>query len=188
MTVILIISVLAAVVLILLFSPFKIVITLNNSNTVLKYKLADVPLYKSRKKFIDYFKSTEEKVYAIDKQSLTLEKKFKLQYNFWKSILKLANKYLTIKNIKININFGTSDAASTAICSGVLWGAVYRILGVVGSIIPIEKNNVDIVPEYNNEIFSITGKCIIEGKFVHIIIIKLAYMIKNPKKKKRRKK
>jgi len=174
-------------ILFLLISPFRIVITLNNSNTVLRYKLAGIPVYKSRKKFMDYFKSTEEKVYKLDEHSLKFAKKFELQYKFWESILKLVNKYLTLKYIKINIDFGTGEAASTAICSGILWGAVYRILGVVGRIIPMEKNDVEIAPRYNGESFDIKGKCIIEGCFVYIIIIKLAYMFKNPKKKKRRK-
>lgn len=185
---VIILCIIILLIVFLLISPFKIIITLNNSNTVLQYRLAGIPVYKSRKKFLDYFKSTEEKVYKLDEHSLKLSKKFELQYKFWESILKLANKHLTIKNIKIKIDFGTGEAASTAICSGILWGAVYRVLGIVGRVIPMNKNDVDIVPDYNSETFSIKGKCIIEGTFVYIIIIKLAYMFKNPKKKKRRKK
>lgn len=103
----------------------------------------------------------------------------------YKSCINLLGKYVQVKSIVLNITVGTSDAATTAIGVGALWAAVYSLIGIVASIVTVDKHNVNIVPDYVNAVFSLNGKCIIRSRVVYIIIIVLTILMKiNPKKGK----
>ena len=78
----------------------------------------------------------------------------------------------------MEILFGTGEAASTAIGIGLLWGAVYGVLGNLGRIIFVNKHDVKINPDYQKATFKIEGKCIIRSRIVYIIIIAITILIK----------
>lgn len=103
----------------------------------------------------------------------------------YKSCISILGRYVQVKSIELNIKVGTSDAATTAIGVGALWAAVYSLIGVVASIVTVDKHNVNIVPDYVNAVFSLNGKCIIRSRVVYIIIIAITILMKiNPKKGK----
>ncbi len=99
--------------------------------------------------------------------------------------IRLLKKYAFIKILDLYIKVGTSDAATTAIATGTLWASVYSLIGVIAGIVPVEKHNVNIVPDYVNAVFTLNGKCIIKSRVVHIIIIAVTILKKiNPQKGK----
>ena len=105
--------------------------------------------------------------------------------NLINTSLRLIGKYAYVEKLDLNITVGTSNAATTAVTVGSLWASVYSLLGVIAGIVPVEKHNVNISPDYVNTVFSLSGKCIIKCRMVHIIIIiRAIFMIINPKKGK----
>jgi len=179
----LIISIILLILLLILFLPLKAVVNFNENKLLLKAKLGGVTVFKFspdnvRKGEEKSKETSEEKVNEAEKKSQSLSQKIKYYFELSKLATKLAKKYILIEYVEIKIEVGTSDAPSTAISTGVLWGAVYRILGVLGSIMYIKHNNVDIKPSFDETKFSAKGKCIIKSRLVYIIFIAIVIFIK----------
>jgi len=162
-----------------LFLPIKVIVD-NEISLYLKIKLGTLTIYKhslKRNKNIKE-KSTEEKVDDTDKKATSLTNKIKYYLETSRPVAVLVKKYIEIESIFLNAEIGTSEASSTAICVGVMWSAIYRILGVLGSFMYISDHRVNITPFFNERKFSLKGKCIFKSRLVYIIIIATTILIK----------
>lgn len=122
--------------------------------------------------------SPEEKVKTFEKSSKKLSERIKEFSELRRSTVRLIKKYIRLENVSVEILFGTGEAASTAIGIGLLWGAVYGVLGNLGRIIFVNKHDVKINPDYQKATFKTEGKCIIRSRIVYIIIIAITILIK----------
>lgn len=122
--------------------------------------------------------SPEEKVKTFQKSSKKLSERIREFSELRRSTLRLIKKYVKLENVSVDILFGTGEAASTAIGIGILWGAVYSVLGNIGRIIFVNKHDVKINPDYQKATFKTQGKCIIRSRIVYIIIIAITILIK----------
>lgn len=78
-------------------------------------------------------------------------------------------KAIFAKKINLHINFGTGDAMTTGIITGTLWSGVYNVLSFVSKLITIAEPNIDVIPNYNEEGYSIKCECIITSRLVNLI-------------------
>ena len=162
-----------------LFLPLRIIVY-NEVSLCLRIKLGSFTVYKRalKKDKNKDKKSTEEKVNDTDKKATSLTNKIKYYLESSRPIAVLVKKYIEIESIFLNAEIGTSEAASTAISVGVMWSAIYRILGVLGSFMYITDHKVNVTPFFNEKKFSLKGKCIFKSRLVYIIIIAITILIK----------
>ena len=189
-----ILSIILAILILILFAPLKLVLSFKNTDISAKLSLAGIPVYvkksdsakkenKSSKKNVD--ETIEDKVKSIEKDALSFGEKIELLVTVFKTTAKLAGRYVTIKDLKLAISVGTGDAASTAVGTGILWAAVYNLIGIVGRIIPIDSHSVEISPDYGEENYQADGVCIFKSRVAYIIIILITILLNiNPKKGK----
>lgn len=178
-----IISIIILVFLLVLFLPLKVVASLKDKNATVSVKLGGITAYKvlpgkKLKNAEKPEKKTEEIVDNIKDKSQTLCEKIKFYSELSKTAVKLARKFISIEYIFVKIDIGTSDAPSTAICTGALWSIIYQILGVVGSIMYINENKVEVNPDFNEAKFSAHSECIIKSRLAYIIFIAIIIFIK----------
>ncbi len=98
---------------------------------------------------------------------------------------------LKINELNVVVRAGTDDAAKTAVYSGALWGVAGNLLGLISRFVTIERQNIDIVPAFNETVFTAEGDCIIRTSLANIIgaaaIAAWAYLkfkLKNRRNKK----
>lgn len=100
------------------------------------------------------------------------------------------NKLIVFKRLDLSIEFGLDDPMETGILNGLLYGAVFEILGFVHNHSNIRASDVNISPNFDNECFKASFDCILRLKSVHItfMLVKLVKMyIKLKKLTKERK-
>ena len=101
-----------------------------------------------------------------------------------------AEKVISFKELDLSVVFGLDDPMDTGIVNGLLYGAVYDILGFVHNRSNIEKCSADISPDFENKCFSVKLRCILRLKNVHItfmIVKTVKLLIKIKKLAKERK-
>ena len=173
-----IISVILILLILLLIAPVKVLIQYENEKLKLNVFLYGIKVFSLKKEEASPPKEPEEKVEKFEKDTKKLSLKFSDTLNLCKTAVRLLRKYVSVKCVELRINVGTGDAASTAISTGILWAAVYNLLGIVGRIMYIDKHTVEISPVYVGQVFDATGKCIIKSRVVYIIIIAISILFK----------
>ena len=91
---------------------------------------------------------------------------------------------LKMEKFNLKIEIGVADAAATAIATGALWGTAYSLLALLERLFIIKKPVVNVVPRYNEEVFSLSAGGIIVTSIAHIIAVGLILWIKYSKYKK----
>ena len=76
-----------------------------------------------------------------------------------------------LEKIRLNMIYGTDDAAQTGILYGVISGAVYGFFGALCNRAESALPEVTIVPVFDTSRFEADGECIARLKNVHIIVI-----------------
>ena len=90
----------------------------------------------------------------------------------------------TFKKISIKIQLGAGDAAKTAISCGLLYTAVYTVLGGFQNMYFIEKPHVEIIPAFNTIDLRHEYYFELSGRLISILKIAFkAYKIYNSKEK-----
>lgn len=176
-------AIIAAILIILiciLFLPLKVVASYKEKKTAVRIYLGGVRVFrlKLKEKGEKPSKTPDEKVEKLEKDTRSLGEKIKHFADIFKTAVRLLRRYVSIHNINLKIDVGTGEAATTAVSSGVLWGAIYGLLGIIGSIVYINRHNVKINPVYTNAAFSIEGECIIKSRIAYIIFIAITILIK----------
>ena len=170
----------------ILYSPFKVVILVNDRKVIFRFLLFGIPVGKynqKEKSNASGDSSTNDKVKETEKSVITLSEKIKRVHEVFRTTVKLTKKYITIEDIILDIKEGTGDAASTAISAGILWTTVYSLISALGKIASINKHNVQITPVYSDSLFSVNGKCIIKTRIVYIIFIAVTILYKRKARK-----
>lgn len=176
-------AIIAAILIILigiLFLPLKIEASYGEKYIPVKIFIAGIPVFKftPKKTQKQPDRSPNEKAVKLEKDMWTIGERIKHFADLYTTTVRLLKKYVSIDSVKLQIDVGTGDAASTAISTGVLWGAVYGLLGIIGSIMYINKHDVHINPVYEKAEFSFDGKCIIKSSIAYIIFIAITILIK----------
>lgn len=169
----------------ILYAPVETEASFKGKDAFVRIKLWGIPVLKlnprKKKKAESEKKSPEEKAKSFEKKTKSLGERLSSFAKMCTLAVKLLRKYARIKNISVSIRVGTGDAAITAVSAGALWAAVYALLGIVGSIIYIDKHSVDIAPDYGEAHFSAEGKCIIKSRIAYIIIIAITILVRKGK-------
>ena len=165
----------------ILFLPIEIEISVKENKLNIKAVFCGITIYKYKYKKKDKpseSNATEKKIAEFQKDTVLLGTRIKQYANTFKSVVELIRKYVSIAKINVKIDVGTGDAATTAISVGTLWGAIYGLLGIIGSVVYINKHNVQINPVYANSAFSAEGICIIKSRTAYIIFIVITILMK----------
>jgi len=85
-----------------------------------------------------------------------------------KKISKITKKRLTVDSAGLKIAVGTGDAALTGILTGALWAGVYGFLNLVKAMLRVNSSDVDIKPDFENEIFNMKINLIFSFRFIYI--------------------
>lgn len=101
---------------------------------------------------------------------------------------RFVRKRISLYSFSIDIRFGTADAASTAVTTGLMWSLIYNLLGLIDKIMYVDNPKVNITPVFNEATFSTRAEGIIKTRLAHIIAtaIVFAYKFLKYKKHKRR--
>ncbi len=117
--------------------------------------------------------------------------KFLLLKNTWAKSKRGVRKRIIAEEISLNISFGTGDAAHTGIITGSLWGAIYNVIAFFANFIRVTEPQINITPDYENELFEFDGKCILKLCAANIIsvflILYINYFIEKRKQTKKEK-
>lgn len=189
----------AALVLIFLFTYIKLEVYAEKSDLTgefevwIKYLFIKKCIMKPRK---EKENKEEKKDESVKKEKSLSEYKIKIGDFLklfgkikWdiKDILEYCTKKLIIINkIDLNIEYGLDDPMETGIANGLLYGAIYDILGFVHNYSKIESCNININPNFNKVCHRIEFRCILKLKNVHITVmtVKVLKLIKKIKKYK----
>ena len=189
----------AALVLIFLFTYIKLEVYAEKSDLTgefevwIKYLFIKKCIMKPRK---EKENKEEKKDESVKKEKSLSEYKIKIGDFLklfgkikWdiKDILEYCTKKLIIINkIDLNIEYGLDDPMETGIANGLLYGAIYDILGFVHNYSKIESCNININPNFNKVCNRIEFRCILKLKNVHITVmtVKVLKLIKKIKKYK----
>lgn len=92
------------------------------------------------------------------------------------------------EEFRLDIVFGTGDAAYTGMLNGVLWGVAGVLLSTMESITGMKKKSIRITPEFQKEIFQVDVFCIIGSRMVHIIkaVFKILLHVRARKKQEKK--
>ena len=179
-TVLIVILVVLAAVILILNLPVKVNLDFKNFYLKSRVTLFKIPIYKWHSKDKENGLSSlsvEEQVKEFEGQTITISEEIKLLIEFFKSVFYLLEHYVVVKSLSLKVKVGTGDAATTAICVGIVWAAVYNLLGFIGKIVEIDEHSVESVPEYKEQVFSVNGNCIIRTKLFMLFIY--VYLKKN---------
>jgi len=87
-------------------------------------------------------------------------------------ILEYMRKYaVRADDFKLYIKFGWHDRAEVGIAYGMANAFVYTVMGVLHNILTVKDWNIEIIPEYEKEIFDLKVHGILKTRLVHIMVI-----------------
>ena len=92
------------------------------------------------------------------------------KYAYKNNSLKL-KKSIYAKKINLHIDFGFGDAMTTGILTGALWTGIYNVISFIASVITIAEPNINIVPNYNQNKYSVKLECIITSRLANLIAV-----------------
>jgi len=171
-----------AIIVLLLFLPLRIVFSYHEKVLSTKIFILGIRVFKHSPKPKDKKdkkkENPDETVKKAEKNVGKLGERVRHYASVSKKATTLARKYAKIKNISLRMKIGVGDAPSTAISTGIMWGQVYTLIGIIGSIMYIDNHNVEITPVYDESVLSLDGECIIESRIVYIIFIAITILIK----------
>ncbi len=181
--------ILLVLIILILFIPIQIKISYRD-NAAIKVLVGgiSVPLQKKEKTSESKPKvSQEEQAEKSLLAMFTWKEKLELAKLLLGSFLKYSRDKIQIANLEISIEFGTLDAAKTAVFVGSFWAALYGFLPILDQIFRVRKHEFSVTPCYNRELFRAQAEGIIKTRVMHIIFIGTVLLIqflryKNKKK------
>lgn len=91
---------------------------------------------------------------------------------------RFVRKRFSLNDFEFKINFGTAEAASTAVLSGHLWSLSYNILSLIDKLFYVNNPRVEVVPAFNVATLSVTAGGIIQTRLAHIIATAIVFAYK----------
>lgn len=89
-----------------------------------------------------------------------------------------------VEKLDFYLKFGWRDEPSVGIAYGMANAVIYTVMGVIHNALTVKKRNIEIVPEYDKEIFETSFDCILKTRIAHISVMaaKSAKLIMKVKK------
>lgn len=192
MTFLVITAIILAFLVFVLFMPIGIGVKYENGAFVI-VKIAFFSFNIPVNKLIGAKKQKKEKTSEKPKKPEEEIEKSIIGLDFILSLLgdfrRFVRKGISLSDFKLDLTFGTADAASTAVTTGLLYTLVYNLLGLIDKLMKVKEPKVNITPIFNDATFHITATGIIRTTLAHIIAtaIVFAYKFFKYKRQKRRK-
>lgn len=171
-------AVFSALILVLLFVPFKIKVSYSydeakgKTTAVLEYLWFKHSLLGDKKKPKE---KKEKEKFSFETQKTKLEEYigiFKsIKADLGKILEYLTKRATVFENISVDVEFGFENAMHTGIFTGLLNGFVYSVLGFIHHKAMLENMDVNIQPMFEKPCFKASVGCILRSKLVHIIVI-----------------
>ena len=163
----------------LLFLKTKVIVSYKNDkfnivfrNGLIKYTYK--PKEKPQKEEKDVTRESIERDIDDKKSRLTDKTSF-----LWILLCEMRFKVEVLKT-EIKIDYGTDDPADTGILYGIIWAAIGNLYQIFNHYLVFDFPNVEINPDFENQLFEIEFYGIIKIRLVHIINA----LIKNRKGKR----
>lgn len=80
-------------------------------------------------------------------------------------------KHFSIVSFNLDMTLGLSNAAQTGIMTGVLYAALYSLMGLIDRLFNGVLPNIVVTPNFDKKVFEVKFEGIIDAKVVHIISI-----------------
>lgn len=122
------------------------------------------------RKFISFCKNAKNRVEEI--KSIIQDERNKEAFRLCKEQLIIVLKHAGPKKYKINLKFGTGDPALTG-----------QILGILGMLMPLYKNNANFIPDFENAILE--GDIYLKGRVTLAKVLWIAWKLYRDKNVKR---
>lgn len=115
------------------------------------------------------------------KEERVKEREVRLKFKvFIKVFMEILNKIKILKKPKVTIKniveIGNGEANVTALLCVFLYDLIYLLLGFFSKHIEIEKDKIQVIPVYNQEILKIKFQGILQIKIVQIIYISFLFI------------
>jgi len=98
-------------------------------------------------------------------------------YEKLRKIIYVIVKYLkgrvVLENLSIEIKYGSGDAGSTGIITGLIWSAVGVLDVLVTNNFAVLNRKISVQPDFTGKVLIIDANCIFTGRIVNIIIMAL---------------
>lgn len=125
--------------------------------------------------------SAPEKEKRFTEETATLSQRITGFTDKFNAAARLTKRFLRVESFAVQITVGTGGAPSTAVSVGVLWAAVYNVIGLLSGALYLSDPKVEITPDYNNAVFKPYAKCIISTRIVYIILIGIVILTRKGK-------
>ncbi len=109
----------------------------------------------------------------------TIYNKANLMYKRYRMGIRYINKRLVMEDISWTTEVGVSDAAATAITTGVFWAVKSNIVALLIKKMSLKSYHVNVLPYYGADKFNTSLDCIITLKIGYIIIAGLKILFKS---------
>ncbi len=170
------IAILLAIVVLLLFSPLKIVVQYHEKKIKLIFRCAFLRFSVKDSAFRKKNKSEKpEKKPAENAQKDGVSRIKKMQSGFDSAkdaldeILDLVKNRAKFSDIYVRLCYGTGDAANTGIMYGAVWAFVGNVYAYLCRHFYVEFPTVELEPQFDRTAFEIEAQGIITTRLVHII-------------------
>lgn len=87
-------------------------------------------------------------------------------------------KRVRLEKLDLDLGLGVDDAAKTAVMTGLAWGLVYNILGLLDRIIELCAPRINIFPIYNDPRVVIKAEAVAATNLAHILSIAFVIALK----------
>ncbi|RCX16360.1 DUF2953 family protein [Anaerobacterium chartisolvens] len=123
------------------------------------------------------------------KEAETRAGEYRQWYGRNKFIIYRLKKYLSkrvrIEELSVEAGFGTGDAFYTGILSGLLWGLGGVLTAYISNSFIVLKKRFNIMSYFDRSGFDVDSRCILTGRIVHIIVVRLIILIDKRKRKRK---
>jgi len=177
---VIVMAIIAVIVAIILFSKIKIFFEYKKlpgekiyTDLTIKIGFVKIPLGQKKK--------PEENP---DSSNGKLLEKLKKYIKTFKTVKKIYEKHrwhirknFVVDNLDFHIKFGTGDAASTGILTGVIWSFLYGVNGLVSTVGILKKHYFEVAPVYAEKGLILQGSTRISARVVSLLILALRIYI-----------
>ncbi len=159
----------------ILFIPVSAEFKIKNTDVKVSIKILGIPIKKIKTKKKEKKEPDKE---SFEKSTKSFTQKIKDFIKLYKTTVRLTKKYVKVKNTNVEINFGTGEAATTAVSTGALWAIVCGAVSALSHITKMDKPEIKINPVFNTALFDARAGCILYSRLVYIIIIAITLLLK----------
>lgn len=116
-------------------------------------------------------KTVHEKKQKMDLKLTEIFQHYKRFKPVVERVAHYSKKKLHVFGLSLQIEFGTGDAAQTAVATGAIWSVLYNIYGILDRYVSFHGHHFVVNPLFNRSAFEVKFHGIITIRLVHIINI-----------------